>query len=169
MKSRSILLVLPVLVMTVIGASDTHSAELDKPSKHWLQDAENDKERFARLETYLRGFDQPMWEVGYRYERVYEAILDKNYVLASYHWKKIKTTIVNGYMKRPARKSSADSMFLKSDVWSSLDSALQAGDHKKITAAFAVARKTCMGCHVVEKVPFMNDQKIFRRTGVFPE
>lgn len=169
MKPRSLLLVIPVLVMSGIGVSVAHSDKSEKPGKHWLQNADNDKERFDRLETYLRGFDQPMWEVGHRYEMVYEAILDKNYALASYHWKKIKTTIVNGYMKRPARKPSADSMFLQSGVWGSLDSALQAGDHKKITTAFAVARKTCMACHVVEKVPFMNEQRIFRRTGVFSE
>lgn len=150
-------------------AVSAQSDEEVKSGKHWLLGVETDAERFSRLETYLRGFDQPMWEVGYRYEIVYEAILDRNYELASYHWKKIKTTIRNGYMKRPARQASADSMFLDSGVWASLSKALQDGDDKKIKDSFAVARKTCMACHVVENVPFMNDQKIFRRTQAFPE
>jgi citrate synthase len=169
MKTQYLMPILLVLSAAGIFSSMAQAAEKNKPGKHWLHEAENDTERFTRLETYLRGFDQPMWEVGHRYEIVYEAIVDKNYELASYHWGKIKTTIKNGYLKRPARKSSADSMFLNSDVWSSLDVALRGSDHKKITAAFSVSRKTCMACHVVEKVPFMNDQKLFRQTSTFSE
>ncbi len=62
---------------------------------------------------------------------VYDAIVNNNYELASYHWRKIKTTI-NGYLKRSARKFSADSMFLQSNVWASLEAALQSNDPKKI-------------------------------------
>ncbi|MEE9422782.1 MAG: hypothetical protein V3V50_06455 [Gammaproteobacteria bacterium] len=168
MKTRYMVSALLVLSTVGSAAPNTQAAEKNKPGKHWLHEADNDTERFTRLETYLRGFDQPMWEVGHRYEIVHEAIIDKNYELAAYHWKKIKTTIKNGYLKRPARKSSADSMFLNSGVWGSLDEALQGSEHKKIKTAFGVARKTCMACHVVEKVPFMNEQKLFRQTSTFP-
>jgi hypothetical protein len=106
---------------------------------------------------------------GHRYEIVYDAIVDKNYELASYHWRKIKTTIKNGYLKRPARRPSADLMFLQSNVWTAFETALQSNDKKKIKDAFSVARKTCIACHVVEKVPFMNNQKMFHRTETFPE
>ena len=35
-------------------------------SKKWITEAANDPERFQRIEKFLRGFDQPMWEVGER-------------------------------------------------------------------------------------------------------
>ena len=169
MNFRFVFMAVPLIFSLASCAVSAQSDKEVKPGKHWLLGVETDAERFGRLETYLRGFDQPMWEVGHRYEIVYEAILDRNYELASYHWKKIKTTIRNGYMKRPARQTSADSMFLDSGVWASLDKALLGSDDKEIKDSFAVARKTCMACHVVEKVPFMNDQKIFRRTEAFSE
>ncbi len=81
-------------------------------SKRWVTEAANDAERFQRIETYLRGFDQPMWEVGERYEKLYAALLRGNSELASYHWAKIKLTIENGTMKRPARRASADAFLL---------------------------------------------------------
>jgi hypothetical protein len=35
-----------------------------------LAGAPNEATRIEHLERYLRGFDQPMWEVGERYQRV---------------------------------------------------------------------------------------------------
>ena len=164
MKSLSII---AILALAVSCTSTEDQKQVKKTSNHWLTEAESDGERFKRLETYLRGFDQPMWEVGHRYEKVYEAIDNKNYELASYHWKKIKKTIINGYLKRPARQKSADSMFLNNGVWQSLDSALSSKSDKKIKAAFHIARQSCMACHLAEKVPYMNNQKIFHDTEAF--
>lgn len=39
-------------------------------SNRWLSDAPDEQARLERLERYLRGFDQPMWEVGERYDHV---------------------------------------------------------------------------------------------------
>jgi len=166
--SREILILLITLVMG-FSSSIASAEEPKKSTDKWLLDAENDTDRFKRLETYLRGFDQPMWEVGHRFEAVYDAIIDKNYELATYHWGKIKLTIENGYMKRPARKTNAELIFFQSGIWKSLDTALKEGDNKKIKSAFFDARQRCMGCHIAEKVPFMNEQKIFRHTATFPE
>ena len=59
----------------------------------WLLSAESDEERFRRLQRQLRGFDQPMWEVGERFESLHDALLRNNFGLALYHWDKIATTI----------------------------------------------------------------------------
>ena len=71
-------------------------------SNNWLLDADNDTDRFKKLQIYLRGFDQPMQEVGQRYLAFYEAIKERNWGLADYHWDKIKVAINGGLMKRPA-------------------------------------------------------------------
>ena len=39
----------------------------DLAANDWLLSAENETERFERLQKQMRGFDQPMWEVGERY------------------------------------------------------------------------------------------------------
>ena len=80
----------------------------------WITGAPGDAARFERIERYLRGFDQAMWEVGDRYEKLHEALERGNYELALYHWDKIKLTIENGTLKRPARKANADAMLLSS-------------------------------------------------------
>jgi hypothetical protein len=131
------------------------------PSNRWLQDADSDADRFKKLEIYLRGFDQPMWEVGERFRRVYQAIRDRNLALADYHWQKIALTINTGLMKRPSRTQSAEAFFL--DVpWKAMSDAIQSKSIERVEQAFMEARQACMACHVAEKVPFMNEQPLFR-------
>ncbi len=136
------------------------AAEGQTGSKRWITEAANEGERFQRIETYLRGFDQPMWEVGERYEKLYAALLRENFELASYHWDKIKLTIENGTMKRPARRASADAFFL-TGTWDSVNEALESGDPATAWTGFETARASCMRCHEAEGVGYMNDQPMF--------
>lgn len=138
------------------------------PSNDWLLDAPDDTERFKLLQRYLRGFDQPMWEVGYRYEGMYDALKRDNYKLAVYHWDKIKTTIENGYLKRPARRANADALLFNSGVHAGVKAALESGDKAKAWEAFAKARATCMACHDAEKLPEMNGQAMFHDLPIPP-
>jgi hypothetical protein len=132
-------------------------------SNHWITEASNDTERFERIEKYLRGFDQPMWEVGERYQHMYQALKDKNYDLALYHWEKIKITIENGAMKRPAREENAKAIFLD-DLWQSVYDEIASRDHNRAWEGFDMARDSCMSCHTAEKVEFVNNQPLFRNT-----
>jgi len=86
----------------------------DLSANDWLLSADSDTERFERLQQQLRGFDQPMWEVGDRYSSLHAALERENYDLALYHWDKIGTTIENGIAKRPGRADSARALFLDS-------------------------------------------------------
>lgn len=134
----------------------------------WLLNAPDDETRFELLQRYLRGFDQPMWEVGERFQSVYDAIADENYELAAYHWEKIKDTIVNGYMKRPKRQANAESLFVNG-AYESVLQGLRSNDREKAWAALAVAHRTCQACHRAEGVAFINKQPLFRRTARKPE
>ena len=140
--------------------SRAQSAEGQPASKKWITEAVNDPQRFERIEKYLRGFDQPMWEVGERYEKLHAALLRGNLELASYHWAKIKLTIENGAMKRPARKASADE-FLLGATWDTVNAAFQSGELAAAWSGFETARIACMKCHVAERVGYMNDQPMF--------
>lgn len=126
----------------------------------WITGANDDAERFARIEDYLRGFDQPMWEVGARFRSIHDALSRGNFDLATYHWEKIRITIENGVMKRPKREANAKAMFLK-PVWQDVHDGFAAKEPARAWAAFERARNGCQGCHEAEKVGYMNDQAVF--------
>ena len=153
--------VLVIIIATVAGACSREQAT--PKGDGWLTGAPDEASRVERLERYLRGFDQPMWEVGERYQSVEQALRDENWALARYHWKKIKTTIEGGLMKRPARRANAELMFL-GQPWADFDAALASGEPSRIEPAFAHVKAACMACHAAENVAFMNDQPLFRTT-----
>lgn len=139
-----------------------------KKSDNWLLDSKDDMERFKLIQQMFGGFSMSMQLVGERYDRTYDAIIDGNYDLANYHWKKIKETIELGYLRRPAREANAVAIFLKGP-WVSVSEALASKDKVKAKEQFLTARSACIACHLAEKVPFINDQPKFRRTATFPK
>jgi len=149
-----------ITIMAWCHGSFAQTTEEHAASKEWITRAANDPERFQRIEKYLRGFDQPMWEVGERYEKLYVALVRENFELASYHWAKIKLTIENGTMKRPARRESAERFFLN-ETWHSVNEALESGNPATAWRGFEAARAACMKCHEAERVGYMNDQPMF--------
>lgn len=148
-----------LLVLSACSAEPEQTKKPDSPND-WLLSAEDDSARFELLQKQLRGFDQPMWEVGERFERLHTALQRGNNALASYHWEKIKVTIENGIAKRPKRAANAKALLLDS-IWADVDAALKSDDAGKAWPAFERAKAACMACHVAEKVEFMNDQPVF--------
>ncbi len=126
----------------------------------WLLAAESDEARFKLIQRQMRGFDQPMWEVGERFERLHDALKRENFELATYQWDKIKTSIENGTVKRPARAVNTNALFL-GEPWGEVRAGLASGDRDKAWAAFETARIACQSCHQAEKVEYMNDQAVF--------
>jgi hypothetical protein len=140
----------------------TQTAESPKISRDWLLDADSDTERFKRLQTYIRGYGQPMAEVGGRYLAVYQALEDRNYELASYHWDKIAIATRNGFMVSPSRQANSE-VFLTA-VFGDVQQALKSKDPAKAWAGFEKGRQGCIGCHDAEKVSYMNNQPMFNKT-----
>lgn len=137
-----------------------------KATNHWLLDAENDEERFKRVEQMFAGFSGAMAEVGDRYQHTYDAIKDGNYALASYHWDKLRGAIELGYLRRPGRAANAKGLFLET-AWPALKGQLTSDDSKAIQQHFQQARSACLACHAAEDVPFINNQPLFRHTAEF--
>ena len=136
------------------------------PSRRWLLDARDDEERFRRLQIYAGGTDQQMWQMGYRYEEVYQAITDENWALATHHWGKLRNVFNVALMKRPNRTPYAEELFLD-DNWQLLAKALEAGDAVVARATFLQEREACMACHVAEGYEFVNGMVMFGETAAF--
>jgi hypothetical protein len=136
------------------------------PGRDWLLDARTDQERFRRLQVYAGGTDQQMWQMGYRYEQVYRAIVDKNWQLGLYHWGKLRDVFNVALMKRPNRTPNGEAMFLTNE-WKLLDEAMKAGDAAAAQKAFLAERQACLACHVAEGMAFLNNTPIFSGTRAF--
>lgn len=155
-------------LVTTLAACAEEAREQPTPSPNdWLLMAKDDDERMRLIQTQLRGFDQPMWEVGERFERMHAALSRNNPQLAAYHWEKIRTSIENGTAKRPARRANAEALFL-TPVWPDVDAALKSGDANRAWAGFTRAKDACHSCHAAEKVAFMNDQPLFELSSPAP-
>lgn len=138
------------------------------PSNNWLLDANDDTERFRRLQVVAGGTDIPMWEIAHRYEELYVAIQNNNWEMGVYHWEKLQDRLNTAAMKRPARTQNIEGMFLDSGVWKSMHDALLSKDPARMRQQFQVVRQACTACHVAERVGFLNDSSVLRRTESFP-
>jgi hypothetical protein len=139
------------------------TAEKKANPNDWLLNAPDDEARFKLLQSQLRGFSASMVEVGDRYQSLYDALGDKNFELAEYHWEKIKEAIQLGYSRRPKRQTNADSVFIDA-TYEAVMADIKSGDTERAWKGFAKARAACMECHDKEKVEFMNKQPLFRST-----
>lgn len=148
------------------GVRGLEAGQAKQPSANWLLDAKDDQERFRRIQIYAGGTYEQMWQIGYRYQQVYHAIVDRNWELGAYHWGKLRDVLNVALMKRPNRTPNAEAMFLDR-TWKQLDDALQARNSKEAESGFLAQRGACMACHVAEGMPFLNDTPIFRDTAAF--
>jgi len=139
----------------------------EPPSRQWLLAARDDEERFRRLQIYAGGTDQQMWQMGYRYEEVYQAIVDENWELATHHWGKMRNVFNVALMKRPNRTPNAEALFLD-DHFQPLAAALAAGDASAAHETFLQGRQACLDCHVAEGFEFVNAISMFEETATFP-
>lgn len=138
------------------------------PSGNWLLDANDDAERFRRLQVATGGTEASMFEIGQRLETVHGAITRGHWQLARHNWEKIRDRMNIAAMKRPARTANLEDRFLDSGVWKELHDALREGNPEKSRAAFLTARKSCMECHEAENVAFQNGNPVFDKTASFP-
>lgn len=137
------------------------------PSQQWLRDADTDTERFRRLEILLAGTEMAMWEITFRYQNMYDALLIENYDYARFNWDKIKQRSTSALMKRPNRTQNMEA-FLLDATWQVVDDGLKTKDPVKAREAFQIARTVCMACHEAEKMSFFNGHPVFKATENFP-
>ena len=152
-----------VFASVALGTALAHSADSTLTEKDWLLNAPDDTERFRRLQQQLRGFDQPMWEVGERFRSLHEALKRRNFELAVYHWERIGRAVRNGLVRRPEHIANARK-FLLDEVHGQIEADLRKGDYATAVRAFARAKSACIACHHGQGVSWVNDQSLFELT-----
>jgi len=162
LNMKKIILSVMLLASSMV-AVNIESSNKEVKKNGWILSADTDQDRFALIQKYLRGFDQPMWEVGERYKQLYDAINRNNPDFAMYQWKKIKLTIENGIMKRPKRAATAKAIFLQ-DMWPAIQKTFQTREPQKMREGFEKAKMACVICHDAELMPYLNNQPMFDLT-----
>lgn len=123
-------------------------------SSNWLMQIDKNDEKFSVIQKQFRGFDTAMMEVGYRYDAIKKALETKNYQLAHYHLEKMKLSIENGYIRRPAREKASQNYFLNT-TFKEFQEALSLRDANSIVAKFSDMKNSCNACHADQKVEFI--------------
>jgi hypothetical protein len=158
----------PTLNSSRFPQGDRKLAEQIKPpSSDWLLDANDDAERFRRLQIIAGGTEIQMLEISLRFEQVFVAIQNSNWPMAAYQWQKIRNRMEGAAMKRPVRTPNLEDKFLENGAWQNMAKAIESKDSVRARAGFSQARKDCMSCHEAEKVEFLNGSSVFKRTEAF--
>lgn len=121
---------------------------------NWLMHMDNNEKKFDAIQKQFRGFDTAMIEVGYRYDAIKKTLETKNYQLAHYHLEKMKLSIENGYIRRPAREKASQNYFLNT-TFKEFQEALSLRDANSIVAKFSDMKNSCNACHADQKVGFI--------------
>ncbi|MGL4630898.1 MAG: hypothetical protein ACRCVT_06795 [Leadbetterella sp.] len=109
------------------------------------------EENINKIDKQMRGFDQAMIEVGYRYQELYWAGKDQNWPYAKYQIEKIKWVIELAMERRPQRAPSAK-IFLEQAI-PYIEESLAKKDSSDFIASFETLTGYCNACHSMEKVP----------------
>ncbi len=142
--------------------------QVKPPSRNWLRDANDDAERFRRIELWAGAGDLEMQDIAHRFEELHSAIQKENWDMGIYQWEKIRGRMIVAAIKRPTRTQNLEGIFLESGVYQSMHDALKAKNGEQARVAFRNAREACMACHIGEKIGFINDSAVFRRVESFP-
>lgn len=159
-KARGIAGLLSISAVFMLVASLTAPHAGAQSSDGWVGGADSDEERFRLIERDLGGFGRSMWEVGERWERLYQALADENWELASHHWDGIRAATERGIVRRPGRAENARAELLDT-VWEEVRADIESGDGAQAWAGFEKAREACMSCHEAEDRDYLNRQPMF--------
>lgn len=130
------------------GAS---AADSSRPAPmSWIRGAAD--ERFAQVESHLRGLDVAMAEIGYRYTELFFAVEDRNWDYADYQMGKIELVLKLAMERRPKRAASATAFL--TDDWPAVQGGVRSREPDTAKEALDRLRTACMKCHVSEQVPY---------------
>lgn len=153
LKRTNVLLIALVIFLggTATGWALRSLAQQPATQEGWLRGSPDEK--FAAVERHLRGLDQTMAEVGYRFTELYWAGRDRNWMYARYQLDKIETTINLGLERRPRRAPSA-APFLAEEI-PAMRQAIAQEDESAFQDGVMRLRAACVRCHAQEEVPWL--------------
>ncbi|MCI0487704.1 MAG: hypothetical protein L0229_14015 [Blastocatellia bacterium] len=119
----------------------------------WL--AGTSQEKFAQVERHLRGLDQAMAEIGYRYGELLVAGKERNWDYARYQTEKIDLALRLALERRPKRAQSAQP-FLNESLPAVIQ-AIESRDDGRLDGALDQLHNSCVECHRSENVLYFRD------------
>jgi hypothetical protein len=125
---------------TSLGAAPAASPE-------WLNGTTD--ERFGRVERHLRGMDQAMAEIGYRYGELLVAGRERNWDYAKYQAEKIDLSLRLALERRPKRAQSSQAFL--NDL-PAVVRAIQNQNGQQLDSAMERLHNSCVACHRSENV-----------------
>lgn len=144
------------------------SRQSKPPSRNWLRDANDDPERFRRIELWAAAGDQEMHEIAARMRELSAAIQRESWVMSVYQLEKIRGRMVVAMTKRPVRTQNMEALVFDSGAYGALHDALTAKDVQRARMGFTALRSACMACHTAERLSFINESAIFREIEGLP-
>ncbi|HKY28604.1 MAG TPA: hypothetical protein VJM12_11760 [Pyrinomonadaceae bacterium] len=123
------------------------------PPPDWLTGST--EQRFLKVERQLRGLDQAMAEIGYRYGELLRASRDRNWDYARYQTEKIDLSLKLALERRPKRAPSSQP-FLNEDLPAVLH-AIRSQDGQQLDGALERLHNSCIACHRAENVLYFRD------------
>ena len=134
-------------------AQQSPQSSTPTPSPEWLTGSS--EERFLKVERQLRGLDQAMAEIGYRYGELLSAGRERNWDHAKYRAEKIDLSLKLALERRPKRAPSSQP-FLKDDL-PTVFRAIESKDGQQLDEALERLHNSCVACHQAEKVLYFRD------------
>jgi hypothetical protein len=138
------------------------------PSRNWLRDADDDSERFRRIELWAAAGDQEMHEIDARIRELHAAIQRESWEMAIFQLEKIRGRMIVAMTKRPVRTQNMEAIFFDSGVYKDLHNSLTSKDGQRARTEFMRTRAACMACHAAEKISFINESAVFQDIAEFP-
>lgn len=144
---------LPALILLALSGCPQTEPLPPEPTieTRWLPATPGERER--ALEDQLAGFSQTMWEVGYRYAELHQAVAEENVGYADYQLEHIAEAIELGILRRPARAANAR-VFLDREV-PAVQEALDSGEAEGMQSGLERLATACETCHDAEDVAFI--------------
>lgn len=138
------------------------------PSRNRLRDADDDSERFRRIELWAAAGDQEMHEIGARIRELHAAIQRESWEMAIFQLEKIRGRTIVAMTKRPVRTQNMEAIVFDSGVYKDLHNSLTSKNVQRARAEFMRTRAACMACHAAEKISFINESAVFQDIAEFP-
>ena len=149
MKRLVMITSMALMAGIMISACQTQTEQLFET--RWA--GANLEEIIASMENQFGGFDQTMMETNYRYNELYWAGVDGNWAYAAYQLDEMLGSLEKGFIRRPARESSAD-QFVNTAA-PRLLATIESGDQEAFMDGFTQFAASCNTCHAMEDVPFI--------------
>jgi len=110
--------------------------------------------RMPAIQRQLRGFETTMAEVAYRYGELYFGATEGNWEYAAHMAMTLEQALRLGLEREPARRASAEKLFLKA-AWPPMLDAIGKKDPALFRERFETLRAACTSCHAAEQHAFI--------------